>query len=183
MRFFQRNFGGKIGICSQLAAHGRGGLPNHEIQRHKGAITGGSQCAARLLHGKQGIQFGLQGFGIRGRYSSSGAVQCVLFFRGFLLFLQRVQCGVAVILGTLGGGKCRIVGIFGGFLGAVQGILRSFQGSGGVFYGGLFFSVVRIAGIAGLIQSGSSFVPLGLGTGNALFTIGVDSVCFLVGTF
>ena len=26
-----------------------------------------------------------------------------LFFRGFLLFLQRVQCGVAVILGTLGG--------------------------------------------------------------------------------
>ena len=105
------------------------------------------------------------------------------FFRGFLLFLQRVQCGVAVILGTLGGGKCRIVGIFGGFLGAVQGILRSFQGSGGVFYGGLFFSVVRIAGIAGFFQSGSSFVPLGLGTGNALFTIGVDSVCFLVGTF
>ena len=55
--------------------------------------------------------------------------------------------------------------------------------SGGVFYGGLFFSVVRIAGIAGFFQSGSSFVPLGLGTGNALFTIGVDSVCFLVGTF
>lgn len=68
-------------------------------------------------------------------------------------------------------------------LGAVQGILRSFQGSGGVLYGGLFFSVVRIAGIAGFFQSGSSFVPLGLGTGNALFTIGVDSVCFLVGTF
>ena len=56
MRFFQRNFGGKIGICSQLAAHGRGGLPNHEIQRHKGAITGGSQCAARLLHGNMRLR-------------------------------------------------------------------------------------------------------------------------------
>lgn len=182
MRFFQRNFGGKIGICSQLAAHGRRAAQPRDPAT-QGCHHWGSQCAARLLHGKQGIQFGLQGFGIRGRYSSSGAVQCVLFFRGFLLFLQRVQCGVAVILGTLGDGKCRIVGIFGGFLGAVQGILRSFQGSGGVFYGGLFFSVVRIAGIAGFFQSGSSFVPLGLGTGNALFTIGVDSVCFLVGTF
>ncbi len=178
MRFFQRNFGGKIGICSQLAATAGEGCPTTRSSDTRVPSLGAVSVPPACCTASKASSSALQGFGIRGRYSSSGAVQCVLFFRGFLLFLQRVQCGVAVILGTLGGGKCRIVGIFGGFLGAVQGILRSFQGQRRRFLRRLFFSVVRIAGIAGFFQSGSSFVPLGLGTGNALFTIGVDSVCF-----
>lgn len=103
------------------------------------------------------------------------------FFRGFLLFLQRVQGGVAVILGTLGGGSAALLASSAAFW-RCTGILRSFQGSWWCFLdGGLFFSVVRIAALR-LFQSGSSFVPLGLGT-ETLFTIGVDSACFLCSTF